>query len=88
MKVRPLRATVPIALEHVVGATLARKREQRLSLRDLRRALLEVQAAYAASARVVHVPATGKIHDLSDPCDDAEGTTDLHVYVETDLGSL
>jgi len=59
-----------------------------LSLRDLRRALLEVHAAYAASARVVHVPPTDKIHDMSDPCDDAEGPTDLHVYVETDLGSL
>jgi hypothetical protein len=28
------------------------------------------------------------IADLTDPCDDAEGTTDLHVHVETDLGSL
>jgi hypothetical protein len=28
------------------------------------------------------------IFDLSDPCDDAEATTALHLIIETDLGSV
>ena len=91
VRVRHLRAEVPMSLERIVNAALARARQQRLSLRDLRRALLDVQVECvpklaSTTARMVQKP-TG-IVDLSDPCDDVEGTTDLYVFVETDLGSL
>jgi serine/threonine-protein kinase len=89
IRVRQLRPEVPLALERIVNATLARSREQRLSLSDLRRALLDVQVELAPKMPVKTAKmARPVIADLTDPCDDAEGTTDLHVHVETDLGSL
>lgn len=87
LRMRHLRPNVPVALEQIVNGTLAKSREQRLSLRDLRRALRDVETACTTlEIRVPAVPTT--IVDLGDPCDDVEGTTDLHVWVETDLGSL
>ena len=87
LRMRHLRPNVPVALEQIVNATLAKSREQRLSLRDLRRALLDVQTACTTDEMRVPAAPT-RIVNLSDPCDDVEGTTDLHVWVETDLGSL
>jgi serine/threonine-protein kinase len=85
VRLRHLRAEIPLPLERIVGATLARSREQRLTLRDLQRALVEVEAELAA----VKKTAPFVIVNVGDPCDDdPEGTTDLLVHVETDLGLL
>jgi serine/threonine-protein kinase len=85
-KLRRVCPGVPAALEAIVSAALARKREQRLSLADLRRALRGL-----GEERVRHSPpppGPGVIVDCTDPCDDVEGTTDLHVFIDTDLGKL
>ncbi|MDB4936726.1 MAG: serine/threonine protein kinase [Labilithrix sp.] len=77
---------VPVSLDWIVAAALARRREHRLSLRDLHRALGDVRAELAH--HVTPKPRNDIIVDCSDPCDDVEGTTDLHVFVDTDLGAL
>lgn len=85
VRLRHLRYELPVALERIVIAALARPREQRLSLRDLRRALEGV----LPECPLPSAPAPEiAVISCADPCDDVEGPTDLHVWVETDLGSL
>jgi len=84
---RRLCPNIPRALERIVGAALARRRDQRLSLRDLRRALLGVDMSVATTT--VKPPEPRRVlPNLGDVCDDVEGTTDLHVFIETDLDEL
>jgi serine/threonine-protein kinase len=82
-KLRRVFPAAPAALERIVEATLARRREQRLSLRDLRRALCDLR-----DQRVRYRPPPLRhdaLFDLTDPCEDDEGTTDLHLIIDTDL---
>jgi serine/threonine-protein kinase len=90
VRVREHRVDVPVAVDRIVSATLARSREQRLSLRDLRRALLDLMQGELAPprAKTARIPIVPKLPNLGEPCDDAEGTTDLHLHIETDLDSL
>jgi eukaryotic-like serine/threonine-protein kinase len=91
---RRMCSAVPVSLDRIVGGALAARPEERLSLRDLRRALHDVQPECAAvrmqSCRVPSSPKLTRdvIYNLSDPCDDFDATTDFNIPVETDLGSL
>ncbi len=89
LPVRQPGAQIPLSLERIVNAALARSPDQRLSLRDLRRALLSVREELESpgdrTARMPGAPSRGPtVVTVSDPCDDPHGTTDLHVYIETD----
>lgn len=81
VRFRQLPPDVPLALERIVGAALARRPTERLSLRDLRRALIDLRAECAAASSA-RPPKLTVLVDSSDPCDDAECSTDLHIAID------